>query len=207
MKDHELCFSVCRFIENCSEMQTNSLLTTAIDLQNPPRDVHKFIAGHCSQSSETAPRCTQIHYQPPQSIFRISPEMHTNSLPITAINLQKQPRDAHKFITNHSNQSSETAQRCTQIPAKDFVGQFKGPSPGTTWSKVCHGAHCKLCLRLSLTQPSTLCYSLQSDCQLAKCFSFQPQNVICKRRWNSALAEVEEENVTTIFAPLLLCFI
>jgi hypothetical protein len=131
MKDHELCFSVCRFIENCSEMQTNSLLTTAIDLQNPPRDVHKFIAGHCSQSSET----------------------------------------------------------------------------GTTWSTVCHGAHCKLCLRLSLTQPSALCYSLQSDCQLAKCFSFQPQNVICKRSWNSALAEVEEENVTTIFAPLLLCFI
>jgi hypothetical protein len=170
-------------------MHTNSLPITAINLQKPPQDVHKFIADHCSQSSETALRCTQIHYQPPQSIFRNSPEMHTNSLPITAINLQKQPRDAHT------------------IPAKDFVGQFKGRSPGTTWSKVCHGAHCKLCLRLSLTQPSALCCSLQSDCQLAKCFSFQPQNVICKRRWNSALAQVEEENVTTIFAPSLLCFI
>jgi hypothetical protein len=133
--------------------------------------------------------------------------MHTNSLPTTTINLQKQPRDAYKFITNYCNQSSETAQRCTQIPAKDFVGQFKGRSPGTTWSKVCHGAYCKLCLRLSLTQPSALCCSLQSACQLAKCFSFQPQNVICKRSWNSALAQVEEENVTTIFAPSLLHFI
>jgi hypothetical protein len=93
--------------------------------------------------------------------------MHTSSLPTTSINLQKQPRDAHKFITNHCNQFSETAQRCTQIPAKDFVGQFKGCSPGTTWSKVCHGAHWKLCLRLSLTQPSALCCSLQSHCQLA----------------------------------------
>jgi hypothetical protein len=133
--------------------------------------------------------------------------MHTNSLPTTAINLQKLPPDAHKFITNHCNQSSETAQRCTQIPAKEFVGQFKGHSPGTTWSKVCHGAHCKLCLRLNLTQPSALCCSLQSDCQLAKCFSSQPQNIICKRSWNSALAQVEEENVTTIFAPSLLRFI
>ncbi len=68
------------------------------------------------------------------------PRDPTNSLPTTAISLQKQPRDAHKFITNHHNQSSNTAQRCTQIPTKDFLGQFKGFSPVTTWAKVCQGA-------------------------------------------------------------------
>ncbi len=79
-------------------MCTNSLLAIAVNLQKLPRDAHKFITNHHNQSSESAQRCTQIHYQSQRSIFRNSPEMHTNSLPITAINLQKQPRDAHKSL-------------------------------------------------------------------------------------------------------------
>jgi len=60
----------------------------------------------------------QIYYQPLQSIFRNSPEMHTTSLPTTAINLQKLPKDAHKS------------------PPKTVLGNFKGFSPITTWAKV-----------------------------------------------------------------------
>jgi hypothetical protein len=81
---------------------SNSLPTTATNLQKQPRDA-------------------------------------TNSLPTTAISLQTQPRDTNKFITNHCNQSSNTAQSYTQIPTKDFLGQFKGFSPVTTWAKICQG--------------------------------------------------------------------
>jgi len=144
-----------------------------------------------ADSSETAQRCRQIHCWPLQSIFRNPPEMRTNSLLTSAVNLQKLPRDVHKSITNHHNQSSETAQRCTQIHYQSLQSIFRNSS---------------LCLRLSLTQPSALCCSLQSDCQLAKCFSFQPQNVICKRSWNSALAQVEEENATNHFCPFIAPF-
>jgi hypothetical protein len=123
-------------------MHTNSLLTTAINLQKQPRDAHKFITDHYNQSSEIAQRCTQIHYWPLQWIFRNSPEMHTSSLPTTTINLQKLPRDAQKS------------------PPKPVLGKFKGFSPITTWAKVAQGVHCKLCLRLDLRHTSALCYSL-----------------------------------------------
>jgi hypothetical protein len=71
-------------------MYTNSLLTTATNLQKQPRDAHKFITDHCNHSSE------------------IAPEMHTTSLPTTAIKFQKLPKDAHKS------------------PPKTVLGKFKG---------------------------------------------------------------------------------
>jgi hypothetical protein len=67
--------------------------------------------------------------------------MHTTSLPTTAINLQKLPKDAHKS------------------PPKTVLGKLKGFSPITTWAKVAQGMHCKLSLRLDLTHTSAL-YSL-----------------------------------------------
>ncbi len=138
----------------------------------------KFITDHCNKSSETAQRCTQIHYRPLQSIFRNSPEMHTTSLPTTAINLQKLPKDAHKS------------------PPKTVLGNFKGFSPITTWAKVAQGVHCKLGLRLDLTHTSALCYSLNLNMWLNVSASNINQNAICNEagtlhlfRWKRKMSQ------------------
>lgn len=120
----------------------------------------------------------QIYYQPLQLIFRNSPEMHTTSLPTTAINLQKLPKDAHKS------------------PPKTVLGNFKGFSPITTWDKFAQGVHCKLSLRLDLTHTSALCYSLNLNMWLNVSASNINQNAICNEagtlhlfRWKRKMSQ------------------
>ncbi len=125
-----------------------------------------------------SPEMQQIHYRPLQWVFRNNPEMHINSLPTTTISLQIQPRDTHKS------------------PPKSFLGNSKVShllQLGLRFVKV------RALQALLETQTHTHIRSLlqfESEHQLTQCFSFQSQNVICKEvgtlhllRWKRKMSQ------------------
>jgi len=140
-----------------------------------------------------SPDIQQIHYRPLQSVFRNNPEMHINSLPTTTINLQIQPRDAHKS------------------PPKTFLGNSKVShllQLGLRFVKV------RALQALLETQTHMHIRSFpqfESEHQLTQCFSFQSQNVICKEagtlyllRWKRKMSQQSCHSLL-LYISLMTC--